>query len=116
MTRVVLVYDGACGGCSAVAARASAVLVPPVTARSCRDPHLAAEFPILAAHLGDRPCRRPLLVVSYPDGRDRVAKGLAMMWRGALLVAPRRRLAAIGLAVDVLRAGRRRRARRTTAL
>lgn len=106
VTQVVVVYDGACGGCSAIAARLSGVLVPDVLARSCRDPHLATEFPVLAAQLGGRPCRRPLMVVLRPGGRTEVASGLAMAWRGAGLVAPGRRLAAVRLAVRILRTRR----------
>ena len=107
MTRVVVVYDGACGGCSAIAADLSTVLTPRVLTRSCRDPALGAEFPVLAARLRSRPCRRPLLILLGAGGRAEVVVGPAMLWRGAGLVARRRRLAALKLALRVL-AGRRR--------
>lgn len=102
VTTLVVIYDAACGSCSAIAARLSDVLVPAVLTRSCRDPHLAAEFPVLAGRLGERPCRRPLLIVVRSDGRAEVASGLPMMWRGARMVARGRRLAAIQLALWIM--------------
>jgi hypothetical protein len=107
VTGLVVVYDGACGSCSEIAARLSGVLVPRVLTRSCRDPHLTVEFPVLAGHLGERRCDRPLMVVLRSDGPAEVASGLAMVWRAASLVAPRRRLAAIQLALRILWVRRR---------
>lgn len=108
MTGVVVIYDGACGACSAIAAALSDVLAPPVLIRSCRDPHLTTEFPVLAGHLTDRPCRRPLMVTTSSGGSAVVSGGAAMMWRGLRMVAPGRRLAAARLGLRILR----RRARR----
>ncbi|GAA2449316.1 hypothetical protein GCM10010191_78620 [Actinomadura vinacea] len=78
------------------------MLAPDVLTRSCRDPRLAAEFPVLAGRPGERPCRRPLLIMVYAGGGAEVASGLPMMWRGARMVAPRRRLAAIRLALRIM--------------
>ncbi|PZG02518.1 hypothetical protein [Micromonospora deserti] len=105
MTRLVVVYDGACGDCSAIAARLSDVLAPEVLTRSCRDPHLATEFPVLAGHLRDRPCRRPLMIVVRSGGRAEVASGWSMLWVAAGLVAPRRWRAALRLALRVIWGG-----------
>jgi hypothetical protein len=101
VTEVAVIYDGACGGCSSIAARLSSVLAPPVLARSCRDPYLATEFPVLGGPLGERPCRGPLLITVFSDGRTEVSGGPAMLWRGARLVAPGRRAAAVRLALWV---------------
>jgi hypothetical protein len=97
VTEVVVVYDGACGGCSSIAARLSRVLAPPVLVRSCRDPSLPADFPVL----GGRPCRRPMLITVFSDGRMEASGGPAMLWRGARMVAPGRRADAVRLALRV---------------
>ena len=54
MSRLVVVHDSACGQCSWIAGRLGGVLAVPVSVRSCRDPHLAVEFPVLRhlAHPG----------------------------------------------------------------
>lgn len=96
-----MVYDGACGGCSSIAARLSRVLAPPVLVRSCRDPSLPADFPVLGGSLGGRPCRRPMLITVFSDGRMEASGGPAMLWRGARMVAPGRRADAVRLALRV---------------
>ncbi|NKZ02391.1 hypothetical protein [Actinomadura latina] len=101
MTEVVVVYDGACGGCSSIAARLSRVLAPPVLVRSCRDPSLPADFPVLGGSLRGRPCRRPTLITVFSDGRMEASGGPAMLWRGARMVAPGRRADAVRLALRV---------------
>ncbi|MGW4475342.1 hypothetical protein ACWENQ_37225 [Nonomuraea sp. NPDC004354] len=101
---LVVVHDSGCGGCSAIASALSGVLAPPVLVRSCRDPHLVREFPVLR---GEVPCARPLAVALTQDGRAELLSGLRLMWRGALLVAPGRRRAAFRLAVTILRTRRR---------
>lgn len=99
--RVVVVFDASCGACSAIAARLSEVLVPEVIVRSCRDPRLSVEFPVLARHLGGRPCRRPLLVTVGHDGAARVLTGPRMLIHAATLVAPRRYRTALRLGLEV---------------
>ncbi|MBG0831093.1 hypothetical protein HS041_25360 [Planomonospora sp. ID67723] len=93
VTAFVVVHDGSCGGCSAIAARLDGLLAVPVIVRSCRDPRLTTEFPVL---YGERPCRRPLAVLQE-DGRTRVVGGVRLLLRGALLVAPGRRGRALRL-------------------
>src|SRR5262245_59306515 len=103
VTTLVAVYDSACGGCSSIAAGLPDVFAPRTITRSCRDPHLAAEYPVLAGHLGDRPCRRPYLVIVDADGAAEVVTGFRMMLRAAAFVAPGRRWAALRLAAAVAR-------------
>lgn len=93
--RLVVVADSACGGCSAIAAALGGVLAVTVVVRSCRDPHLAEEFPVLA---GRRPCARPLALYE-----DRALTGFRLLWRAGRLVAPGRRAAALRLALRVVR-------------
>ncbi|MFI6318803.1 hypothetical protein ACIBG8_14845 [Nonomuraea sp. NPDC050556] len=90
-----VIADSACGGCSAIAAQLGQVLSVPVAVRSCRDPHLAEEFPVLA---GEPACARPLAVYG-----GRLLGGAALMWYGARLLTPGRRLAGLRLAVEVFR-------------
>ncbi|MGH3862493.1 hypothetical protein [Actinokineospora sp.] len=102
MTMLVVVYDSACGGCSNIAARLSVVLGLPVLARSCRDPHLAAEFPVLAGVVHDRPCRRPVLVRITATGDARAVTGARMLALAARHVRPSRLLAAMGLCCSLV--------------
>ncbi|MFI7230491.1 hypothetical protein ACIBO5_45395 [Nonomuraea angiospora] len=92
---LVVVYDGACGSCSSIAATLSQVLTVPVIVRSCRDPHLTREFPLLE---GIPRCVAPLAVMRGPDGAATLLRGLRLMWRGAGLIAPGRYTAAVRLA------------------
>ncbi|GAA0934288.1 hypothetical protein [Nonomuraea longicatena] len=96
---LVVVYDGACGSCSSIAERLSRVLAPQVIVRSCRDPHLTTEFPLLA---GVPRCVAPVAVLRGPDGSAEVLRGFRLMWRGAGLVAPGRYGAATRLAVVIV--------------
>lgn len=105
MTTVVLVHDEKCGVCSDVALRLAEILAASVTVRSCRDPHLADELPLLRPHLVDGPCRRPLAVITREDGRPRVIGGLLLFARLGPLVKASRWPAAVRLSVRV--AGRR---------
>ncbi|WP_146607261.1 hypothetical protein [Spongiactinospora gelatinilytica] len=105
VARVVVVHDAACGGCSAIAVRLAGVLGVPVVIRSCRDPGLAAEYP-LPPRTG---CGAPLAVAIGRSGRVRVWRGLALPLRMAGLVAPGRRGAALRLAGHALRRHLRRR-------
>lgn len=98
---VVVIYDSACGGCSDIASDLDDVLGVPVLIRSCRDPNLVAEFPPLRAVLGERPCRRPLMITVGVNGRSVISSGAAMFWRGASLVRPRRWTAAVRLALRI---------------
>lgn len=92
---LVVVYDATCGSCSLIAARLSQVLAARVIVRSCRDPHLATEFPLLR----DVPrCVAPVAILRAPDGTDELLRGFRLMWRGATLVAPGRYGAATRLA------------------
>lgn len=100
--KFVVVYDSGCGGCSDLAAALAAVLEPVVLVRSCRDPALAAELPVLGEHLSGNPCRRPLTVTVPETGEARVASGLGMVIGAARLVKPGRRLAAGRLAARFL--------------
>lgn len=88
-----VIADSACGGCSAIAAQLGQVLSVPVAVRSCRDPHLVEEFPVLA---GQPACARPLAVYG-----GRLLGGPALFWYGARLLAPGRRLAGLRLAAKV---------------
>ncbi|WP_431897484.1 hypothetical protein [Nonomuraea sp. bgisy101] len=97
---LVVIYDSGCGGCSAIASALSGVMAPPVLVRSCRDPNLERQYPSLR---GTVPCARPLAIALGPDGEAELLSGLRLMWRGALLVAPGRRLAAVRLAVRIMR-------------
>jgi hypothetical protein len=100
VARFVVVHDGSCGGCSSIAARLRTLLAVPVVARSCRDPHLAVEFPVLS---GVAPCVRPLAIVVGRTGATELLYGVRLLWRGAALVAPGRRMAALVLACRILR-------------
>ena len=103
MTAVVLVHDTACGLCSDTARRLAEILTVDVTLRSCRDPHLADEYGALRPYLMAGPCRRPLAIITYDDGRAYGTCGLRMAARLAPLVRPGRWLAAVGLSARVLR-------------
>ncbi|MEV0612842.1 hypothetical protein AB0I81_05890 [Nonomuraea sp. NPDC050404] len=90
-----MIADSSCGGCSAIAAELAGILAVPVLVRSCRDPHLPVEFPVVR---GERPCARPLAVEEDEKGSARLLGGVPLWWRGARLVAPGRRAAALRLA------------------
>jgi hypothetical protein len=94
VTKFVVVYDSACGGCSDLATRLSTVLGSRTVIRSCRDPHLPVEFPVLAR----AECRRPFTITVRDDGTMRVDSGVGMVLRAARLVKPGRWLAACGVA------------------
>ncbi|RBQ20127.1 hypothetical protein DP939_09910 [Spongiactinospora rosea] len=98
VARLVVVHDAGCGGCSVIAGRLAAVLAVPVVVRSCRDPGLAAEYPV-PPRAG---CGAPLAVAVDGNGRMRVWRGLALPLRMAGLVAPGRRGAAVRLALHAL--------------
>lgn len=95
-----MIADSSCGGCSAIASGLAGVLSVPVVIRSCRDPHLPVEFPVVR---GQRPCARPLAVEETETGSPRLLGGVALLWRGARLVAPGRRAAAARLAWTLAR-------------
>jgi hypothetical protein len=99
VSRFVVIHDGSCGGCSSIAARLRDLLAVPVVVRSCRDPHLAAEFPVLS---GVPACARPLAVVIGRTGATELLYGPRLLWRGASLLAPGRRAAALPLAARIL--------------
>jgi hypothetical protein len=104
VTAVVLVHDSACGLCSHTARRLAGILAVDVRLRSCRDPHLADEYAVLRPYLTGGTCRRPLVLVTYDDGRADVAGGLRMAARLAPLVRSGRWPAAAGLSARVLMA------------
>ncbi len=110
LTGLVVVFDAACGTCSGIASRLPDILAPEVLVRSCRDPRLTVEFPVLAGRLGHQPCARPLLVLLRAGGRAEVRAGIPMLLAGARLLAPRQRLAALRLAGRLGYAAARRRA------
>ncbi|MCG5212084.1 hypothetical protein [Streptosporangium sp. KLBMP 9127] len=94
-----MVYDSSCGGCSSIAERLAGLLAVPVIVRSCRDPHLAGEFPVLS---GATPCAKPLAVAVDGTGATELLYGMRLLWRGAALVAPGRRTAALPFAARIL--------------
>lgn len=89
MRTVVIVHDSACGDCSAIAVSLADVLTARVLVRSCRDPHLPAEFPSVAAYLQGGSCQRPLLIM-FRGGPPRVLSGWRMYGHVVPLVPLRR--------------------------
>ncbi|MDF5755731.1 hypothetical protein [Spongiactinospora sp. TRM90649] len=102
VTRLVLVHDGACGGCSSIAAALAGLLTVPVVTRSCRDPHLAAELPVLRAARPRDACAVPMAVAIDGSGGMELLRGVRLPLRTATLVAPGRRAAALRLGLRAL--------------
>ena len=96
---LIVVHDGACGGCADIAARLAEVLRPTVLARSCRDPDVLSSYPVLVA-LG---CRAPAIGTVRRDGTVRWSTGVpaALVVLGAVRLdrLPR----ALGLLLRVAR-------------
>ena len=111
MTTVVLIHDEACGVCSDLAPRLMGVLAASVTLRSCRDPDLGEQLPILRPYLVAGPCRRPLAVIARDDGRVQVAGGLWMVARLGPLVRAGRWPTAVRLGMRMARQQARKRIR-----
>jgi len=108
MTTLVVIYDSTCGGCSTIASQLSGILAPEVLVRSCKDPNLSNEYPVLRRTGDDRPCRKPTLITIADLGRTDVTNGWRMIWRGLRFVAPGRRWQAVRLGGQIVRTKLRR--------
>ncbi len=96
---VIVVHDPACGDCADIADRLSTVLRPPVTARSCRDPELAARH----AELRGLGCRAPALGIVRPDGSVRWWIGWTALLGALAVVRPGRLPAAAAVLTRIVR-------------
>ena len=104
-TAVVVVYDVSCPACSRIARELPDLVRVPVTVRSCRDPHLAAEHPSLPPVV--RTCAAPAVGTVRGDGTVRWWTGLT----GAAGLVPVLRRGTLREAAELLWSARRTRRR-----
>lgn len=98
---MVVVHDVSCPACSRIARELPDLVRVPVTVRSCRDPHLAAEHPTLP--LAVRRCATPAIGTVRRDGTVRWWTGLT----GAVGLAPLLRRGTLREAAELLWSARR---------